>query len=291
MRQVLVLKNPMRDLQYQMMEEVIAFLTENDVHVFVIEEEMHSFSSPVSHYHGKEKMDFAIFLGGDGTILQFANRFYQEEFLYYGINLGRVGVLAEADKENWKEKITSILQGNYFVEKRNTLDICVKNEEGQKQVHGLNEVAILRGNRLSMMRVNFEVETQGKASCYADGILVSTSTGSSAYSLSVGGSLILPTSPVFSISPINPQIKTFVPIIVPDDKSISLSIESEKEREAYQKEPSPLVVVDGRDHFPILPGDEVVVKKGEKNLNVIKTNRNASLYLPIDKVMKAGKEE
>ena len=122
-----------------------------------------------------------------------------------------------------------------------------------------------------------------KTSFYADGVVVSTSTGSSAFSLSCGGPLLLPTARNYVITPISPQLRTITSLVVNDTDVITIDLAEEKIRESYEEE-KPIVVIDGYNMIEIDRDDKIDLYKSEKKLKIVKVDGQASLFEPTFKV-------
>ncbi len=284
---VLVLLNKEKDKEYKIINEVVRFLNTKNCVVFVEEECINNVIN-VNEYDSNVNVDFALILGGDGTILNFAHKYAEFDFPFFGINLGRVGCLVEASLNNYQEKIESILNGDYLVENRNTIE-CEIIRDGLVKTKGLafNEVSLQRAKFYKMMNVSMLVNNNNLTSFYSDGVVVATSTGSSAFSLSCGGPLLLPTAKNFVITPISPQLRTITSLVVNDSDVITLDLSKEIKR---MIDDNAVVVIDGYKLIEISCLDKVIIKKADKKLRIIKVNRQASLFEPTYKVALSSSE-
>ncbi|MCQ2184341.1 MAG: NAD(+)/NADH kinase [Bacteroidales bacterium] len=181
-------------------------------------------ASGVSLYelHGREDLeedtDFIIAVGGDGTFLSAAAISSDREIPVVGVNFGRLGFLSE---NRWETVCDALLDGNYTIEKGNVLTaLC-----GGTRFHAFNDIYITRGSG-PMMGVDVTIDDVTLPTYWADGLLVATSAGSTAYSLSVGGPIVMPGSDVLIISPISPHNLNVRPLVVPSSSSISLRCRS-----------------------------------------------------------------
>ena len=284
---VLVLLNKEKDKEYKIINEVVSFLNTKNCVVFV-EEECVNNVKEVFEYKSNVNFDFALILGGDGTILNFAHKYAKFDFPFFGINLGRVGCLVEASLNNYQEKIESILNGDYIVEDRNTIE-CEIIKDGLVKTKGLafNEVSLQRAKFYKMMNVSMLVNNNNLTSFYSDGVVVATSTGSSAFSLSCGGPLLLPTAKNFVITPISPQLRTITSLVVNDSDVITLDLSKEIKR---MIDDNAVVVIDGYKLIEISCLDKVIIKKADKKLRIIKVNSQTSLFEPTYKVALSSSE-
>ena len=265
---VLILVNEHKDHNLKITKEVITFLNNNNCQVY-IEEEISSKVSEAKILNKDSVVDFALVLGGDGTLLNGLHKYVEKDFPYFGINLGRVGCLLEANATNYKDKISSILHDKYFIEKRNTLEYVVKNNENTYKGIAFNEVALERGKLFKMLLINMYINGNNKTSFYADGVIVATSTGSSAFSLSSGGPLLLPSAKNFVITPLCPQLRNITSLVVNDTDVISIDIKDLQVRESY-KDNKPIVTIDGRIMIDIDENSNLTITKSPKILKIIK---------------------
>ena len=169
---------------------------------------------------------FAISLGGDGTFLNTAARVGEKEIPIIGINTGRLGFLAEVLPKDFEKLIESLRRGDYFIEHRSLLRVCDNANQLNIYPYALNEVAILKHDNSSMISIRALVDGHYLTNYQADGLLISTPTGSTGYSLSVGGPIISPTSPCIALTPVAPHSLNVRPIILNDDITIRLQVKS-----------------------------------------------------------------
>lgn len=270
---VLLLVNQNKDKDNIITNQVLNYLKNNDCNVFLENE-----------YTDDVNIDFALILGGDGTILNFAHKYEKYDFPFFGINLGRVGCLTEASLDNYKDKLNCIMNGKYFIEDRNTIE-CKVISNGLIKSHGIafNEVSLQREKFYKMMLISMLVNDNNLTSFYSDGVVVATSTGSSAFSLSCGGPLLLPTARNFVITPISPQLRTITSLVVNDTDVISLDLSKDKTSEE-DVDGKAAIVIDGSKLIEINHDDKVVINKSEKKLRIIKVDGQASLFEPTFKV-------
>ncbi|MBP1677993.1 MAG: ATP-NAD/AcoX kinase, partial [Bacteroidetes bacterium] len=170
--------------------------------------------------------DFAISIGGDGTFLSTAAHIGSKAIPIVGINTGRLGFLADVPVENMLPAIEALLDNNYYLEERTLL--AVETSDGTKFDYpfALNEVSVLKQDSSSMISINTHLNGEAIHTYQADGLLVSTPTGSTAYSMSVGGPLVVPQAQNFLLSPVASHSLNVRPLVVPDNWVIDLEVRS-----------------------------------------------------------------
>lgn len=216
-------------------------------------------------------VDLALSVGGDGTFLRTAAVVGNSDIPVLGINTGRLGFLADVNFSDLKETLHEIFTGEYEIEERSLLEIAVDEPN-----RALNEVAILKQDTASMLTIHTYINNDFLTSYQADGLVVATPTGSTAYSLSVGGPILVPSSPSFVLSPIAPHNLTSRPLIVQDDAKIKLRIESRSN--------SFLVSLDGQSQVCHVR-TEIEVKKADYMLKVVKRKGHTFYETLRDKLM------
>lgn len=176
------------------------------------------------------QMDFVISVGGDGTLLDTVCLVGKKEIPILGINTGRLGFLATAAKENIESTITALFEKKYSIESRSLLSLGSDPTLFNGLNFGLNEFTIHKRDTSSMITVHTYIDKQYLNSYWADGLIVSTPTGSTGYSLSCGGPLITPGARNFVITPVSPHNLNVRPIVVSDESEISFEIEGRSEK-------------------------------------------------------------
>lgn len=198
-------------------------------------------------------VDLLIVFGGDGTILRTARFTLGFGTPIVGINLGGFGYLTEVNLNEMYSALERILQGDYKTEKRMMLDSVINTQE-DGQIHTvLNDVVINRANLSRIVELETYVDGHYLITYKADGLIISTPTGSTAYSLSAGGPIVFPEQDAIIINPISPHTLTNRPIILPADVSIKVIIRS--------KEQGAMLTLDGQTSFTLKSGDILTVRK------------------------------
>ena len=182
--------------------------------------------------------DMVISLGGDGTFLKAASRVGSKGIPILGINTGRLGFLADISPEEMRETFNEIYDHRYRIEERSVLQLKCDNPPLTREPYALNEIAVLKRDSSSMISIRATIDGMPLATYQADGLIVATPTGSTAYSLSVGGPIIAPDSKTIALTPVAPHSLNIRPIVICDDREITLDVESRSHNF--------LVAIDGR---------------------------------------------
>jgi len=204
-------------------------------------------------------LDMAFSLGGDGTFLRTASWVGRQPIPVLGINTGHLGFLAEICPSEIAEIVEEIFRGEYSIEEKNLLQL--ETPVSFPHPYALNEIAVLKRDTASMITVSVYLNNEFLTEYLADGLLLSTPTGSTAYNLSVNGPIILSQSNSFVLSPVAPHSLNMRPLVIPDDYGIRLQVES--------RQKNFLISLDGRSTvFP--SGSEFHIGKADFTLKVIK---------------------
>jgi NAD+ kinase len=175
-------------------------------------------------------VDVFISVGGDGTLLEAVTHIAKLKIPVLGINTGRLGFLATISKEETEQALLQVCQGAYTTEKRSMLKLNIKSEAFGKQNFALNDFTLVKKDSSSMITIHTYIDGEFLNTYWADGIIVSTPTGSTGYSLSCGGPLIFPRSGNFVITPVSPHNLTVRPIVVPDTAEITFRVEGRSKK-------------------------------------------------------------
>jgi NAD+ kinase len=177
-----------------------------------------------------KNLDFFFSLGGDGTMLESVTFVGKSEVPILGINTGRLGFLATTSRENADKALDSLFKGNYKTESRTLLKLSSTPKLFGNLNFALNDLTIMKKDTSSMITVHVYVDGELLNSYWADGIIVSTPTGSTGYSLSCGGPLVYPKSESFVITPVSPHNLGSRPIVIADNSEISFQIEGRSKK-------------------------------------------------------------
>ena len=227
---------------HSIVEKVVAFLEQNNIEICfykifydkLIENEvsLSEYSTFDSHECLKDNFDYLISIGGDGTILRAATFVRNYNLPIIGINAGRLGFLATIQEENIEKLLTRVVANDFSISKRTLVSLHVhpENIDLEDINFALNEITVSRKDTTSMITIETYINNEYLNSYWADGLIISTPTGSTGYSLSCGGPVIMPTSNCFVITPIAPHNLTARPLIIPDDSELTLKIKGREEQ-------------------------------------------------------------
>ncbi|KPV43265.1 NAD(+)/NADH kinase [Alicyclobacillus ferrooxydans] len=220
-------------------------------------------------------------LGGDGTLLGAARKLVDFKVPLLGINLGHLGFLSEADPGNLQETVRRVVEREYDLEQRLALCTHVIRENGDSKPHfiGINDVAIGKGSFARMVTVEVYVDDVLLDSYRGDGVLVSTPTGSTAYSLSCGGPIVVPYAKAILITPICPHTLVSRPCVIDSSQTIRLVVRGPQDDVG--------LTVDGQVGFPLVAGDEVTVERSPVDVTLVKW-RDREFFSVLRKKLRYG---
>ena len=201
--------------------------------------------------------DAVVVLGGDGTIIRAAKNAAPLGIPVCGVNLGKIGFLAAAEVTEIKKLAERILSGIYKIEKRMMLEVCLCTPKEKRTLgFALNDVAIGRGAYTKMIKLIFSVNNDFLDSYMADGAVISTPTGSTAYSLSAGGPVAEPNMDLFLLTPICAYDLQTRSMVLPPDVTLGRAISGKQDASA-------ILSLDGHEDISIMPGDKIIIKKSD----------------------------
>ena len=205
--------------------------------------------------------DMVLSIGGDGTCLKAASRVGSRNIPILGINTGRLGFLADVSPEEMEDTFNDIYSNNYRIEDRSVLQVSCKEQELKGYPFGLNEIAVLKRDSSSMISIHTAINGAYLTTYQADGLVIATPTGSTAYSLSIGGPVIVPHSNTIAITPVAPHSLNVRPIVINDDWEITLDVESRSHNF--------LIAIDGRSET-CREGSKLTIRKADYKIKVVK---------------------
>lgn len=201
-------------------------LIESELYDFLVRQQQVDVSNVKVFKNADFDADFVISMGGDGTFLRAASMVGCKQIPILGINMGRLGFLADVSASEIEPMIGALYEDDFTVESRATIKVETDGQPLTGYDCALNDVAILKRDNASMISIRVSVDGEYLTTYQADGLVVSTPTGSTAYSLSVGGPIIVPGTSVFSMTAVAPHSLNIRPIVIPDSSEISLVVES-----------------------------------------------------------------
>lgn len=243
---------------------VCAQLAEAGIQCLVPQEDLPRLAlemTPLGYQGGQ--VDVVIVLGGDGTILRAAEIVREHPAPILGINLGHVGFMAEAEKDDLQRAVAAVIAGDYEIRNRATLEVSVfRADELVFRSWALNEVAVEKSSRERMLEVAVEVDARPVSSFGCDGVLVSTATGSTAYAFSAGGPVVWPNVEAFVVVPLSAHALFSRPFVIDPESQVAI--------ELLQRSIGRGVLwCDARRNFDLEPGARIVVRKSEVPVQMV----------------------
>ena len=222
------------------------------------------FDKQIELEHVGEGADIIVVLGGDGTLLSVARHVKDREVPILGVNLGGLGFLTEISIEELPEMMEEIIRGNYEISRRIMLDVgVIRDGTTVFELTILNDAVITKDALARIINIGTYVNDEYLTMIRGDGLIISTPTGSTGYSLAAGGPIIYPSLKNIVVTPICPHMLTNRPIILPEDMDIKAVLMSKDERV--------ILTLDGQVGFPLEYGDEVIVKESIHTVGLIKS--------------------
>lgn len=214
--------------------------------------------------------DCILVLGGDGTLLQAAVDTMERDIPLLGINLGTLGFMAEVEKSNIENALKTLIDGGFYVEERMMLDGRIYHDgEMVKELHALNDIVLTRRGSLKIVAYDIYVNGQFLNSYHADGLIVSTPTGSTGYNMSAGGPIVEPTAKILLLTPICPHTISARSIVLSPDDEIEIRIRSGRGGEKQEME----VNFDGSYTRNLSTGDSIRIGRSEQVTKFIRLSK------------------
>jgi len=232
-------QNYIKDNTQEAVEKLLDFLLEKKVDVFFESDFIKTQNSTIQENTASNvfkkldnSFDLLISVGGDGTILRAITLVRDLSIPIVGINTGRLGFLATIQTDEIDSAMNEILKGDYKISERSLLSVSTepKNDDISETHFALNEIAISRKNTTSMITVETHLNDEYLTSYWADGLILSTPTGSTGYSLSCGGPVITPEAKNFALTPIAPHNLSARPLIIPDNTKVTLRVNGREDQ-------------------------------------------------------------
>ena len=213
-----------------------------------------------------EPIDFALSIGGDGTFLTTAAAIGDKNIPIIGVNMGHLGFLADVQTKNVDLIMEQLVAGKYTIEQRTLLQVSCSEGGHITYPFALNEVAVLKQGLSSMITVLAKLNGEEVINMEADGLVISTATGSTAYNLSVGGPIMVPQARSVILAPVSSHSLSVRPLVIPDDWKIDLKV--------YSRNASYMLSIDGRSQ---IISDEVTVhiEKAPHTIKVVQVGENS----------------
>jgi|TARA_B100000902_G_scaffold395464_1_gene454098 NAD+ kinase len=249
----------------KILKSFIEFLESKNFKIYFSTELDKCFSKSIyKTYNTKniKSLNFIISLGGDGTLLNTLTHVGRSNIKILGVNIGKLGFLSFDVHDVFEKIIDDIINNNYTLEKRSLVTLKNHNEKIEKNF-ALNEISIIKKDSSSMIKIHCYIDDKFICTYWSDGLIISTPTGSTGYSLSCGGPILTPNNKNLLITPISPHNLGLRSLIISDESKIKLKIENQK----YNF----LVSMDSRS-YTFKGEQEFIVEKSNFNVNLIHPN-------------------
>ena len=270
-------------------EKFLQYLVENQIG-FVLHDQLSSITNKFSFLSDKSLLTFKqlidqanvlLVFGGDGTILSFARAMDETNIPIVGINLGKLGFLAEISVNEIYDFVHDLISGDYIIEQRSMLEAKIHQDKEYHRFLAMNDIVVSRNQTSRLLCVYTEVNGEHLITTMSDGVIIATPTGSTAYSLSAHGPIVAPPCKVMIINPICPHALTVRPIIVPDDYVFMAKVDSPNEEA--------MVTADGQDKIVMKTPFEICIKKSDFPVKLIK-RKSVSYYEILRSKLMWGKD-
>lgn len=264
MKRIAVIVNLNKPEAVEVSRDVIKWLTERGIEVY-LDNKLGGILNWSKNYPSNELsglVELIMVLGGDGTMLYTARLVGDKKIPILGVNLGGLGFLTAITTEEIYSVLERVIRDDFETEERMMLDIEIHREGGKALKHtALNDV-VVKGQLTRLTNIGIRINKEDVITYRADGLIVSTPTGSTGYSLSAGGPILYPTIHSIIVAPICPFTLTNRPVVIPDWMTVEILLEVDQD--------NILLTMDGQVDVPLKGGDVVEVKRAEKSIYLVK---------------------
>lgn len=276
MEQFYIITNDLKDPDYRITKEMQSYIVSRGkiCLLCVKDEEGHIIPEQVP-----QGMDCAIVLGGDGTLIRAVRELKNHSIPLLGVNMGTLGYLTETELPNYREALDYLFDNEPEVENRMMMQGSICGNRAEENT-AINDIVITREGGLRIVHFNVYVNGMLLSSYQADGIIVSTPTGSTGYNLSAGGPVVEPTASMFVITPICSHALNAGSVVLSAEDIIEIEICEGR----YGRMEHALVTFDGADTIPLKTGDRVVIKKAEETAKLIKLSKESFIKIMREKM-------
>ncbi len=254
---------PGTSLMHAVFEEIKTCAEEKELEVVVCAPEVEVMKDPPfprkETAHLKDHETLAIVLGGDGTFLNASRLLYGKAIPILGINLGHLGFLTDVPAEHTYKKICNVLAGEFKIDNRPYFTARI----GDTVLPFVNDAVLNRKSEHKMVSIDVKVDGEHVTERRADGIIIATPTGSTAYNLSTGGPIVHPSVDALLLTPISPHTLTFRPVVLPANVPVKLTL----------KTPEALLSLDGQTSMELKEAESVCIEKSPHTMKIIHSNR------------------
>ena len=252
---------------YEDLPDILARLARTSPNVgleLLFEQGLHEIAATGSRLDNADQIDALITLGGDGTLLRGARWLDGKDKPILGVNLGRLGFLTSCQTEDLEAALKYLAGGEYVAQPRMALSARAIDASGEtrKQWRALNDFVLHKGGFARVVRLNISVDGESIGTYAADGIVISTPTGSTAYSLSAGGPVVVPTVESIIITPVSPHTLAIRSLVIPADGEVTV--------EANESPTELLVTVDGQVGTSFVKGEKLKVRRADNPVRIVR---------------------
>ena len=229
-----------------------------------LEQEIYEVAGKGKRLENPNQVDALVTLGGDGTLLRGARFLDGHDIPILGVNLGRVGFLTSCQSNDFEPALKNLAGGEYVAQPRMAITARAINADGEtrKQWRALNDFVLHKGGFARVVRLNVFIDGESIGTYAADGVVISTPTGSTAYSLSAGGPVVVPTVESMLITPISPHTLGIRPLVIPPDAEVTV--------EANESPTELLVTVDGQVGTKFVKGEQLKVRRADNPVRIVR---------------------
>jgi NAD+ kinase len=266
-----VVSKPHRTEFARKLEEILHWLRRRGCETLVEESVLENFGlsgyAGVTRQEMPSQVDAIIVFGGDGTILSVARSIGDNNAPILAVNLGSLGFLTEVTLDELYEALERLLRGEHRIDERRLLDATVKRRDGSSaSFHALNDVVITKGALARIIQLDAYIDEDFMATFLADGLIIATPTGSTAYSLAAGGPIVLPSLACTVVTPICPHTLTNRPLVFPPESEIRITLTSGEDV---------MLTVDGQQGVELAEEDEIVCTSSRRRIELIKPHNKS----------------
>ena len=276
MQNFYIITNMKKDPDLEFTRELMEFLTMAGRNCYLVNTETDVEMNRLKKILVPE-VDCLLVIGGDGTVLRAAHLILGSGVPILGINLGTLGYLAEVERSNWREMMSLLLAGNYEIEPRMMLEGRRLNRGGKVEdevvLHALNEVVIARSGAIRVLNLNVFVDGQLLNNLNADGIIISTATGSTAYNMSAGGPIVEPKARLILLTPICAHTLNTRSVVLSKDDAVLIEMACSARNEGMAAN----AAFDGGSSLELRYGDCIEIRRSEKVTNLVKLTKRSFL--------------
>lgn len=265
MRKFGIYTNLKKDADLSITRRVIEVLQKRGLDCYFDSETARALGAEESLWCDHRRIDILLVLGGDGTMLAASRKYAATGAYLLGLNLGRLGFLLDTKPENLEEALDQIQAGKYELQQRLMLEAFLQEPDGKMHLAGyaLNEAVVSQKNKLRIIHLEIDVDDQSACSYWCDGVIISSPTGSTAYSLSAGGPVVAPTVNVLLVTPLCPHSLRSRSFVVDGASQINVRV--------HRGVANIALALDGQDYLEVPAGWKVLIRKARFTAKFLRT--------------------